>query len=159
MEYTKELYLSWDEVQANCIELAYKIIATKRRYDAIVAVTRGGMFPAGVLARELDIHYVDTICLSRYNVMEVNDEEQVLKIPQGLQDKSVLVVDDLADKGRTLDMVKEHLPNAIVATIIVKPEGKDRVNVYVRETAQEVWVRFPWDTFRMYRDPVAKTSA
>lgn len=157
MEYTKELYLSWDEIQANCIELAYKLIGDRKKFDAIVAVTRGGLFPAGLLARELDIHLIDTICVSRYNGMHAGDTETVLKIPQGLEGKSVLVVDDLADKGRTLDVVKEHLPNATVAVLIVKPEGRDRAHYHVRETEQEVWVRFPWDTFRAYRDPLVKT--
>lgn len=158
MDYKRDLYLSWDELQSLCIELAQSILASGKTYDAIVAVTRGGMFPAGLLARELEILHVDTICVTRYKGLETHGQDDVLKLPGDLTGKSVLVVDDLADKGGTLEIVKKHLPDVTIATLIVKPQGKGKVDHFVKETPQDVWVRFPWDTARSYRDPLVKNA-
>lgn len=83
-------------------------------------------------------------------------EARVLKLPLSLQNKSILVVDDLADKGTTLEAVKAQLPNACFATLFVKPLGKPRVDYFVEETDQETWIRFPWDTIRAYKNPLVE---
>ncbi len=158
MSYKKEIYLSWDELQNLSIRLAQSILKTGKKYDCIVAVTRGGLFPAGLLARELNVHYIDTICVTTYKGNEGKEAgaAEVLKLPQSLKGKSVLVVDDLADKGTTLDAVKKALPEACFATIFVKPLGKTRVNHFIQETDQETWIRFPWDTIRAYKNPLVE---
>ena len=158
MSYKKEIYLSWDELQSLSIRLAKMLLRTNKKFDAIVAVTRGGLFPAGLLARELNVHYIDTICVTTYNGKEgkKSGEARVLKLPLSLQNKSILVVDDLADKGTTLEAVKAQLPNACFATLFVKPLGKPRVDYFVEETDQETWIRFPWDTIRAYKNPLVE---
>lgn len=156
--YTDDLYMGWDEFQAHCIRLAATLNASGKTFDALVAVTRGGLFPAGIIARELDIRMIDTFCVFRYKGQGTGSET-ILKTAANLEGKNVLVVDDLADKGRTLEIVREHIPHATIATVFVKPEGKPQVDHYVSEVAQSTWVRFPWDTYRAYKNPLVAEKA
>lgn len=151
--YNNDLFLSWDEFQAQAVKLAALINATGRKYDVLVAITRGGMFPAGIIARELDIRLIDTFCMYRYKGQSTT-QETILKQASDYPGKSVLVVDDLADKGKTIETVRQHLPGATVATLFVKPLGKPMVDLFAEEVPESTWVRFPWDTHRAYRSPL-----
>lgn len=151
--YTNDLYLSWDDLQMRCITLAHGLLNLKKNFDVLIAVTRGGMSPASIIARELSIHHIDTFCISRYNVKDVVREE-IIKLPNDYTGKNVLVIDDLADKGRTLEIVRQYLPQATIATVFVKPHGKKFVDIFVEEVNQDTWVRFPWDTQRIYKAPL-----
>ena len=146
--YNEEKFVTWDEVQDHCRSLAQRILDMGRNFKKILVITRGGMFPAGVLARELEIRHIENICIDTYD----SKDSQKMKVPTLLKPAAeeylsdVLIVDDLADTGTTLQMVRDMTQNALVVTIFAKPKGESLVDLFHGRVAQNVWVRFPWDT-------------
>jgi len=145
-------HLSWEELHDDACALARHLGKIKSR-EVIVAVTRGGLVPAAIIARELDIRPVETLGIASYDGCRQSDV-RLLK-PLGADvavcgDKAfdVLVIDDLADTGKTAHVVREMLPNAHFATLYVKPMGRPLVDTFVHEVGQDIWVYFPWDRDR-----------
>ncbi len=151
--YSKDKYVSWDEIQFLCRGLAERIHAAHPEMNRILAITRGGLFPAGILARELNIKCIETVGIESYAEKE-QGKIQLLKEFSADFSENILVVDDLADTGNTLRYLRKSLKNPIVATLFVKPKGKDLVEFYAEEVEQKTWVRFPWDTARAYVPPL-----
>jgi xanthine phosphoribosyltransferase len=113
------------------------------------------MAPAMIIARELDIRLVDTISVKSYN-HQTQSEPRIIKMPD--QDlvgdgDGVLIIDDLVDTGKTLEVVRKVLPKAHVATVYAKPMGRDQVNSFVTEVSQDTWIFFPWDLALQYVEP------
>ena len=111
--YNEEKFVTWDEVQEYCRSLAQRILDTGRTFDKILAITRGGMFPAGILARELEIRRVENICIDTYDAQNIKTPT-LLKPAAPEYLTNVLVVDDLSDKGVTLKMVRSMTTNPLV---------------------------------------------
>lgn len=151
--YQKEKYVSWDEVQFLCRALAERIHQDRPDLMRILAITRGGLFPAGILARELNIKLIETVGMESYSGME-QGEVRILKEFNQRFSHNVLVVDDLADTGRTLKELKKSLVKPVMVTLFAKPEGLPMVDYYAEEVAQDTWVRFPWDTARAFVPPL-----
>jgi len=153
----KSLHLSWDQFHADTRTLAQRL-AEHGGFSAIAAVSRGGLFPAGVIARELGIRVIETICVVSYHEETTRGEIAVLKSfsedflarPAG----EVLIVDDLVDTGRTAKVVRAQLPGAYFATVYAKPLGLPLVDAHVREIPQETWIYFPWDTGLSFQEPI-----
>lgn len=134
--------LTWDEVHRDSRRLA-RLVREGGPIRGLVAVTRGGLVPAAVLARELDIRLVETVCISSYGD-GTRHELTVLKSLAG-DGAGWLVVDDLADTGETIRVVRGMLSDARVATLYVKPAGRPLVDWFAAEVDQRVWIVFPWD--------------
>lgn len=148
-----EIFVSWDEIQHLCTLLARDIIERGLRRDRLLAITRGGMFPAGLLARELNIKRIETIGIVTYDGMTAGEARQVKDAqPEFLKD--ALIVDDLVDTGTTLDFLRPLTQNCTFVTIFAKPAGKPKVDLSARDVPQESWVRFPWDTRRQFAEPL-----
>lgn len=135
-------HLSWEEIHQDCQILA-RILGQLPAFRGILAVTRGGLVPAAILSRALDIRLVDTICISSYDDRRLGDP-QILKGVPGDGD-GWLVVDDLVDTGTTLRIVKELWPKAHFATLYAKPQGQPLVDSFVSVFAQSTWISFPWE--------------
>ncbi|MDP9196754.1 MAG: xanthine phosphoribosyltransferase [Pseudomonadota bacterium] len=153
--YTADKYVTWDDVQDRCRILAHRIMEQGCPYKKILAITRGGFFPAGILARELDIRNVETVCIDTYTVSAQRGDPVILKPPAPEYTDEVIVVDDLVDTGSTLALLKQHLKRFITVTIFAKPRGESLVDLYHEKVPQDTWVRFPWDTYRQYVKPLA----
>ena len=127
--------------------LAWRLLETKKKWERIIAVARGGLVPAAIIARELDIRYIDTICISSYS-LKSQREMSILKSITELKDrgKKYLIIDDLVDTGKTGKAVRDMIPGAYFATVYAKPDGEPMVDTYVTEVSQDTWVLFPWDT-------------
>lgn len=136
------LSLSWAEIHRDTRILA-GMLAELPAFSGIVAVTRGGLVPAAILSRELDIHLVETVCVSTYDDREIRDP-QVLKSLTG-DGSGWLVVDDLVDTGATLQVLRGMLPKAHFATVYAKPKGQPLVDTFATVFAQSTWINFPWD--------------
>ncbi|HER27343.1 MAG TPA: xanthine phosphoribosyltransferase, partial [Rhodospirillales bacterium] len=124
--------------------------------QGIVALTRGGLVPASILAREMEIRIVDTLCISTYD-KQLMGQVSVLKIPEraaAVDGEGWLLVDDLVDTGTTAKAAREILPKAHFATVYAKPQGRPVVDTYVAEVGQDVWIYFPWDTDIQYVAPM-----
>ena len=138
----KTFPVSWWELHRDAKALAWRLMALQP-FAGIVAVTRGGLVPAAVVARELDIRLIDSLCIASYDDRR-QGELEILKAPQG-DGAGWLVVDDLVDTGGTAKKVRELLPKAHFATVYAKPAGRPMVDTFITEVSQDTWILFPWD--------------
>ena len=158
LPHEKGFHVSWDQLHRDARALAWRLDGhgpDNGAWKAVVAITRGGMAPAMIVARELDIRLVDTISVKSYN-HQTQSEPVVIKSPnmELIGDGTgVLVVDDLVDTGRTLDVVRRHMPKAHVATVYAKPKGRPMVDTFITEVSQDTWIFFPWDMALQYVEP------
>ena len=152
--------VSWTEVHRDTKHLVRKLIGMGP-WDGIVALTRGGLVPASILAREMEIRVVDTLCISTYEE-QLKGTVKVLKVPEravAIDGEGWLLIDDLVDTGTTAKKAREILPKSHFATVYAKPLGLPVVDTYVSEVAQDVWVFFPWDTEPQYVPPLVEKNA
>ncbi len=112
--------------------------------------------PASIIARELEIRLVDTVCISSYDFKEMG-ESKILKSVD-IDDTDWLLVDDLVDTGRTAGIVRDMLPNAHFATVYAKPEGRPLVDTFITEVSQDTWILFPWDTESKFVEPIVSCT-
>lgn len=142
---TKPRYytISWEQFHNDARILASKLL-NRKDLKKIVCVTRGGLFPAAVLARELEIRWIDTICVAGYDEESRGSEASLLKVPE-TDGEGVLVVDDLVDSGRTGRIIRELMPKAYFVTMYAKPKGREVVDDFVVSVDQDTWILFPWE--------------
>jgi len=152
-ELSKSFPVSWEELHRHAKALAWRL-ADAGPWKGIVAITRGGLVPAAILARELDVRLIDTVCVSSYDHQDLR-EPRVLKPHEG-ESEGWLIVDDLVDTGQTAKLVREMMPKAHFATIYAKPAGRPLVDTFVTEVSQDTWIFFPWDIEPQYRQPIAE---
>ena len=145
--------VSWEELHRDSRALAWRLLE-KGPWKGLIAIARGGMVPATVVARELDIRLIDTVCISSYE-----DRSQgrlnVLKRADG-DGEGWLIVDDLVDTGVTAKAVRAMLPKAHFATVYAKPAGRPLVDTFVTEVSQDTWILFPWDMEAQAVDPIVR---
>ena len=156
--YEDEIIISWVELHRDARYLS-EVLHQKGRWKGIIAVTRGGLVPAALVARELDIRLVDTICVTSYDAgaagaaAQQQGEVTVLKGVAGDGD-GYLLIDDLVDTGRTAQAVRRLLPKAYFATLYAKPAGRPIVDTFVKEFKQNKWIHFPWDIEYSFATPI-----
>ncbi len=163
-KYRKDFPVSWDELHRNGKALAWRLLGKGPldggKWKGIIGVTRGGLVPACVLARELEVLTIETFCMSSYDVKEQKEGVQIFKRPDMADEgggAGWIVVDDLVDTGATFKVARELYPNAHYACIYAKPKGTPLVDTYVTEVSQDTWVHFPWDLENQYATPLART--
>lgn len=151
--YQRTYPISWDQLHRDAKALAWRLL-DKDFFKGIIAVTRGGLVPAAIIARELDVRLVDTICVSSYDWKNQKGEVKLLKGIEG-DGEGWLIIDDLVDTGRTGKLIRELLPKAHFACIYAKPAGRPLVDTFVTEVSQDTWILFPWDTESQFVQPLA----
>ena len=120
--------------------------------------------PAAIVARELDVRLIETVCVASYHDYTKQGELRLIK---GVADsimnrrggKGVLIVDDLVDTGKTAKVVRELLPGAHFATVYAKPMGRPLVDTFITEVSQDTWIYFPWDTGLAFVPPIHEGGA
>ena len=154
----KNFPVTWEELHRTAKALAWRLVEAGP-FKGIVAVTRGGLVPAAVVARELDIRVIETLCITSYDEFR-QGSLTVLKSPAAANGgKDWLIIDDLVDTGRTAQEVRRLLPDAHFATVYAKPAGRPLVDTYITEVSQDTWIMFPWDTEPQFAKPIAGDSA
>ena len=152
--------VSWDQFHRDARALAWRL-AGSGPFTALVCITRGGLVPAAIVARELDMRMIETVCIASYHDDQTQGTLQVLKPicdqlltghPEG---SGVLVVDDLVDTGKTVRIVRDMLPKAHFATVYAKPAGRPVIDTFITEVSQDTWIYFPWDMGLSYQEPIA----
>lgn len=151
--------VSWEELHRNGKALAWRLLEMPA-FKGIVAVTRGGLVPAAIVARELNVRVMDTICCSTYDGLVRGSKVNVLKGADFVKDggDGWLIVDDLVDTGVTAKVVRELLPKAHFATIYAKPAGRPLVDTFITEVSQDTWILFPWDQEPVMSEPIVERS-
>ena len=150
--YRKTYPISWDQLHRDAKALAWRLL-DHDFYQGIIAITRGGLVPAAIIARELDIRLVDTVCVSSYAWQDQKGDVEVLKSIDH-DGSGWLIIDDLVDTGRTAEVVRRMLPRAHFATIYAKPAGRPLVDTFVTEVSQDTWILFPWDSESQFVQPI-----
>ena len=155
----KHFPVSWDEFHRDARALAWRL-AGAGPFQAIVTVTRGGLVPAAIVARELGIRMIETVCVESY-AHQTQGELRLVKTVSaeivrigGGDGTGVLIVDDLVDTGKTAKVVRDLLPKAHFATVYAKPMGRPLVDTFITEVSQDTWIFFPWDTGLAFRPPI-----
>jgi xanthine phosphoribosyltransferase len=151
-QHAKSFPVTWEELHRHARALAWRLLPLGP-WRGIVAVTRGGLVPAAIVARELDIRLVDTVCIASYED-RAQGAVAVLKRMTG-DGEGLLIIDDLVDTGETARAVRDMLPKAHFATIYAKPAGRPTVDTYVTEVSQDTWILFPWDIEPQFAPPIA----
>lgn len=158
-ESSKRFLVSWDRFHQDSKALAWRLIEKRDDWKGIIAITRGGLIPAGIVARELEIKTIDTIGISSYDD-KTQREAKILKgVDAGLvgDGEGWLVIDDLVDSGNTAKIIRGMLPKAHIATVYAKPAGEPLVDTYVMWVSQDTWIYFPWDIDVQPTEPIAST--
>ena len=157
--------VSWDQFHRDARALAWRL-AEAGPFHAIVCITRGGLVPAAIVARELNLRLIETVCVESY---EAPGQQSEIKLLKGVADaiakigggrgKGVLIVDDLVDTGKTARVVRELIPQAHFAAVYAKPMGRPMVDTFITEVSQDTWIYFPWDTGLAFVPPIREGGA
>ncbi len=156
--------VSWEQFHRDARALAWRLKDEEGSWDAIVSITRGGLVPAAVVARELGIRLIETVCVASYDYEKQGDlsvlktvGDPVVNI-RGGEGEGVLIVDDLVDTGKTAKAVRAMLPKAHFATVYAKPEGRPLVDTFITEVSQDTWIFLPWDLGLQFTPPIGSDS-
>jgi xanthine phosphoribosyltransferase len=159
----KHFPVSWDQFHRDARALAWRL-AEAGPFEAVVCITRGGLVPAAIVARELGIRVIETVCIASYNHTTQGEltilksvAEHIVAIGGG-GGKGVLVVDDLVDTGQTAKLVRDILPEAHFAAVYAKPMGRPMVDTFITEVSQDTWIFFPWDTGLAFQPPIRESG-
>jgi xanthine phosphoribosyltransferase len=156
--------VTWDQLHRDARALAWRLMDLGP-FAGVVAIARGGLIPAAIVARELDVRLVETVSIATYAAGSsgtlIEEERRgppvVIKPPVAAGDGTgFLIVDDLVDTGATARVVRVLLPRAHFAAVYAKPEGRDAVDSFITEVSQDTWILFPWDTEPQFIAPLAR---
>lgn len=160
----KPFPVSWDQFHRDARALAWRLNGAGP-FRALVAVTRGGLVPAAIVARELGLCVIDTLCVASYE----HTTQTEMRVLKGLSEtvtrlggdngEGLLIVDDLVDTGRTARIIRETAPKAHIAAVYAKPMGKPLVDTFITEVSQDTWIFFPWDTGLSFQPPIRENGA
>jgi xanthine phosphoribosyltransferase len=160
----KAFVVSWDQFHRDCRALSWRLNELGP-FHAVIAITRGGLVPAAIVARELGVRVIDTVCIASYE----HTRQGGLKVLKAISaetaklgggtGKGLLIVDDLVDTGSTGRLVREMIPEAHFATVYAKPMGRPLVDTFITEVSQDTWIFFPWDTALSFQPPIREGAA
>lgn len=144
--------LTWDLYGRAGRELAHVVADSGFRPDVVLGIARGGLIPAGSLAYALDCKNLFTLSVEFYTGVDERLDVPVMLPPflnaADLDDASVLIVDDVADTGETLQLVNDfcvgHVRQARTAVLYSKPQSIIEADYVWRRT--DKWINFPWST-------------
>ena len=105
--YDKSFPVSWEELHRTSKALAWRLLELGP-FEGIVAVTRGGLVPAAIVARELEIRLIETACISSYHGSEQGSLDVLKEAPSAGNGKGWLIVDDLVDTGETAKALRQR---------------------------------------------------
>lgn len=151
---SEKYVVTWDMFHMHARKLAEKVLPASQ-WKGIVAVSRGGLFSAGVLARELGIRYVETVCIASYD----HDQQSELKVLHKAEigdGEGFIIVDDLVDTGNTARAIREMYPKARFVTVFAKPAGAALVDDYIISIPQNTWIEQPWDMGITFVPPLSR---
>jgi len=141
-------YISWAEYGSLTEALAEKIRSSKRSFDIVVGIARGGIPVAMVVSDRLGIKF-DTITVKSYSGIAKRGSVRILtKVTEVIRGKRVLVVDDLVDQGDTMNsvqaMLRKHKTKTVQTAVLFKKPWSKAQPDYFLETTEE-WIVFPFE--------------
>jgi uncharacterized protein len=141
---------TWNRIYDMLLDLAERIRKDRFKPDIIVGISRGGWPPARILSDLLSNPNLANVRAEFYlGFAETRDEPSLTQpISMDVFDKRILIVDEVADTGKSLQLVKEHIveqgaKELKIVTVYYKPWSIVKPNYYAKETSD--WVVFPWE--------------
>lgn len=124
---TDKIHIRWEEFHQD-VKTVCKKIKSSGTYNKIVAISRGGLLPAGIIAYELDIRNCHSLNIATYIGGEHRQLERLENLEDaGTVDEKTLIVDDLSDSGQTFHLLRKEFPQARYVSIYSKPAGLMRL--------------------------------
>jgi hypoxanthine phosphoribosyltransferase len=155
---------TWDQIYEMLLSLAERIRKSRFKPDIVLAVSRGGWIPARVLCDLLgDLNLADVGVEFYLGVAETKDEPTLARPASvSLAGRNVLIVDEVADTGKSLKLVKEHVASqgakaVKVAVIYSKPHSIVKPDFFAGETSS--WIVFPWEIKETVRKIIKDSAA
>nr|WP_120491700.1 phosphoribosyltransferase [Corynebacterium lactis] len=152
--------LTWDGFGVASRELAQTIVDSGFEPEIIIAVARGGLLPAGALSYTMGVKLSDAINVEFYTDVAETLPDPVLLEPlldvESISNRRLLVVDDVADSGRTLHLVLDLLRKygAEVRSAVLYGKSRSEISPdYVWKHTDD-WIVFPWSA----EPPVTKSN-
>ncbi|MBS7636525.1 phosphoribosyltransferase [Candidatus Bathyarchaeota archaeon] len=152
---------SWNQIYRMLLRIAEKIRKDNFKPDIIVGVSRGGWPPARVLSDLLENPNLANVKVEFYVGVAETKGKPTLTQPVSVNvvGKRVLVVDEVADTGKSLQLIKEHLQKegaveVRIAAVYFKPWSIIKPDYYAKETSR--WIVFPWEVKETIRKIVKK---
>jgi len=152
---------TWDKIYEFLLSLAEKIREDNFKPDVIVGVSRGGWPPARVMSDLLENPEIANVKAEFYlGVAETKGEPLITQpVSVSVRDKEVLLMDDVADTGKSLRLVRAHLKEkgateVKIATIYYKPWSVVIPDYYEKETRS--WIIFPWERKETLRNIIKR---
>jgi hypoxanthine phosphoribosyltransferase len=150
------LLLAWEDIMEQVEQLASKIEKTYSP-DMIVGILRGGLFVANLLSDILGIDEVHPLGLKSYRGVGERGEVKIYHWPKlpPLESRSVLLVDDVSDEGKTLQTAINRIilplgPMMVKTAVLhIKPWTTFHPNYYVVVTSS--WILYPWSRYESWR--------
>ena len=152
---------SWDEIYCMLLSLAERIRREGFQPDVIVGVSRGGWPPARVMSDLLENPELANVRVEFYTGVAETKSKPVITQPLSVPVKGrrVLIMDDVADTGKSLLLVRDHVKEngaaeIKLATIYYKPWSVITPDYYIKET--RAWIVFPWERKETVRNMVKR---
>lgn len=152
---TQYLTVTWDQLHRDARQLARQLMQLGA-WNGIVAITRGGLIPAAIVAREIGCRVVESVSVAAYEEEDMGEPQLLKPLAAAGDGTGFLIIDDLVDTGTTAKLVRALLPKAHFACVYAKPAGKPVADTWVTEVGQDEWILFPWDTAQQFVPPLAK---
>ncbi|SMO50033.1 hypothetical protein SAMN06266982_10485 [Propioniciclava tarda] len=142
--------LTWERFGSATRELTQMVLDSGFEPEIVLSITRGGLLPAGAIAYALDNKNIHIINVEFYTGVDQRLPEPVFLPPLPattyLDGATVLIVDDVADTGETLKLVREfcdkHAVESRVAVLYEKSRSVIKCDYVWKRTDQ--WITFPW---------------
>ena len=144
--------VSWSQYHNFAQSLAEKILADNKKFDEIVAISRGGLTLGHLLSDLLRIP-ISTITIQSYTDIQTQGELKIIHpLQSDIKNKQVLLVDDVSDSGKTLrraiSYLKDfHPKNVTTVTLFYKPHSIFRPDYFAKSTTR--WILFPYEPTEM----------
>lgn len=144
--------LTWETYGVAARQLAQQVADSGFVPDVVLGIARGGLIPAGSIAYALDCKNLFTMNVEFYTGVGTTLDVPTMLPPYldagELDDLRVLIVDDVADSGKTLEMVfdfcRDHVAEARTAVIYEKPRSSIKGDYVWKHT--DLWINFPWSS-------------
>ncbi len=141
---------SWDEMQSLAFEMSKKIIADGRKFDRIITLAKGGWPMTRSLVDFLQVDEVASVGIKFYGGINQRLGKPIIyqDLPVSVKNERILLFDDVADSGKSLEFAIEYLKekkvsDITVATLFYKPHSSIKPDYYGAETSD--WIVFPYD--------------
>jgi hypothetical protein len=151
----------WGKITRMCEALAKKV--RPYRPDVLIGISRGGLVPVRLLSDMLDNRNIAIMRIEFYTGISKTRKAPRITQPLtvDLKGKKVLIVDDVADTGRSLMVAADYVKKlgareSKIATLHFKPTSEFKPDFFLEST--DAWIVYPWEVHETERELKKRTD-